>query len=308
MATKNKLNYFGLLALIMAMVTIVMVLAACSDGSDSEKGTETLTLSGQVYEREVNEGLRGVMGLLASGDLNTLDPVAIAGLMGVLAGNLISYDPINGNMAISDGGIMGGTGKIENGKLSYSITKPADAMFVSAADLLGEITQMLGGFLADESLSEAGLPALSGLYANARISPANTQVALLNLEIKNSDDYILIDRELITNTFSLTSMSMTITVEGVGYVYVDKKATITATGTSIPNLPIMGIPVNLTLPNIKLNLKKGWNALGVKVTITAGMSSSLNISGKVDYSCRQPSEAPASLNWVANPPTPIEAY
>ena len=288
MTTKNKLHYFGLLALI-----IVMVLAACPVDPASEKGTETLTISGQVNERKPNEAL---MGLLDLEDTENLD---IFSLMGVLSDELISYIPINGNMTVSDGG-MGGTGQIENGRLSYSIQKPADEAFVSVTEYIGVLTQMLGEYLSDEILAELGIPALSELYANIKnikISPADTRAAPLILLI-NNDAYSFIDRELIKNTFSIGNL--TITVEGVGYVYVDKKATITAKGASITELP--ELPVNLTLPNISLNLKKGWNALGVKVTVTAKMIPSLSISGKVEYSCRQPSKVSDSLKWVANPP------
>ena len=298
MTTKNKLHYFGLLALIIVMVTIVMVLAACPDDTDSEKGTETLTISGQVNERKIHEALKGVMDSLDLEDpeaLDNLDMTAIANSLGsvlISGGQLISYNGINGDMVISDGG-MGGAGEIKNGKLSYSIKRPAEEKLVSATDQIGALTQRLG------LLSAAGLPNISGIYSDVKVSPANTRAALLNLEIKNSDVYSLIDREFIQNTLSsFMPPVLTITVEGVSYVYVDRKATITATGTPLT------VPINLTLPNIKLNLKKGWNALGVKVTITAEMSPSLNISGKVDYSCRQPSKVPASLKWVANPPTP----
>ena len=322
MVSKNKLNYFGFLALAIVTAAIVMVLTACSDDSDSEnKGTETLTLSGQVHEREINEGLRGAMGLLISGDL---DPTAMAGLTGLLSGELITYNAISGNMDISDGG-MGGSGKIENGNLSYSIKqKPADDKFVSAAD---RIDALMSGFLSAD-----GLPGMSGIYTDLTISPDSTQAAPLVLEINNDSYSRLIDRELIQNTFGLQTMSLTISVEGVNYVYVDRNATVTATGTgtpieiSISDLPIMGIPelmpelpitelpdipVKLTLSDINLNLKKGWNVLGAKVTVTVIVSVTLigspevtigGINTKVDYSCQEPSKVPASFKWVANTP------
>ena len=266
MVTKNKLNYFGLLALIIAVV-----LAACSDGSDSEN-RGILTLSGQVNKRKIQ-------------------------------GISVSYSKINKSMDVSDGG-MGGSGKIKNGKLSYSIKKPADAMLDSAAEQIGRLTQLSGGELTPllGLLSGIDLSDISGIYTKVNVSPDDTQAALLNLEIRNNVEYGFIDRERIE--FS----SLKITINGVSYVYVDKKSTITATGNSI-TVPIdfvspltgapVTIPIDLTFSDIKLNLEKGWNALGINGTVTVGLTGG---QGKIGLSCQDPSKVSSSLKWVANPP------
>ena len=129
---------------------------------------------------------------------------------------------------------VGGTGSITGGKMSFSTGVPSD-------DILEPFK------LNNDDEFDA--------YSDARVVPNDTRGADLDFEgISLEKTYInIIDIE----TYSMTS-------EMVYYTYVDKDCTITATGGT---QTIEGKRV--TIPNLNLNLKKGWNAVNMKIDYTA---------------------------------------
>jgi hypothetical protein len=195
--------------------------------------------------------------LTLSGEVRTLD-ISIP---------YITYSPFKEKWNISDSG-MGGSGKINKGKLSYSIGKPKPSSLIPIATLPTN---------------------------NVVIQPPTANIALLSLTIDNAD-FPSLTRELITSNI----MSRTLTAETVSYIYVDTKVTITADNFSYADV-ISNIPIKLTSPTTTLELKKGWNA--VNATLEAlltvkslGTPPDIEADGSLNIKLGNPS----SLYWVVD--------
>jgi len=137
----------------------------------------------------------------------------------------------------------GGTGTITDGTMSFSTGVPSD--------------DILEPFKLDDMSDEIG-------YSDMQVQPSDTRgvdLEFSGIELEKTNINI-IDIE----TYSMTS-------EGVFYLYVDKNCTITATG---------GIQTiegrKVTIPNLNLNLKKGWNAVNMKTDFTSTTTGTVAIS------------------------------
>ena len=198
---------------IAAVLTAVLILAACPTDSSPEqyKGLgKTLKLSGQVYTQEF-----GQTGITIKSN----------------------YNKFNGDLDLSDND-LGGSGKIKNGQLGYSVGTP--------------VLSPVG----------TGLALLNDMYADISFSTLDLNAAILTLTINDSEDYKMQLREKLGNPkiISLSPLALTFTFEIVNYVYVDKDVTVSANGDTFV-FDDFFIPVTLTTGNIKLKLKKGWNPL-----------------------------------------------
>lgn len=178
----------------------------------------------------------------------------------------VNYIEYKNNLAVSDGGI-GGEGKIEKGQLSYSIEEPVL-------------------FQVDE-----GLAILKRMYTSVEFSPEDARAAAVNLTVTGDTDYILLSREKITVNLNQLSLGF----DFVYYLYVDRDVIVTADGDSF-RFENFEIPINITVSEISLNLKKGWNALygkisgELKYTLLSGAEASGNLTMSVSN--------PSSLKWT----------
>jgi hypothetical protein len=267
------------MARILTILIIAAFLVACSGEPDTrEPGPyfgSNLSLSGDLHTREINF------------DFENIDVMSLLNLL-ANPSDLITYPEADKNLdlGISDGSI-GGSGKVKNGKFSYSVGKP------SASAL--------------QPIEANDIPEISAIYKNVTITPQDANAAFLYLST-NSPDYPLLTRENTVPESELSSMSFKITAETTSYVYVDKNITITAEGSTytdtITNLPIannMDIPVKLTTHDINLSLKPGWNAIhsifAVTIkTLTIIPSFTFEADGDVSFSVGIPS----SHKWVLN--------
>jgi len=234
MKQKAKTFFYGILA----VFTFSLILAACPTDTSSKipsvNGTSKLSLSGQVYNYEQNTD--------QDTDQDT-DPGA-----GLLTSLLIGPQEFKGDLDISDGG-LGGNGKIEKGKLSYTIVA------VGPQSLLP----------IDE-----GLAYLKNYYSSLNFSPRDANAAPVTLQITDDEEYSGLMKGLLNIDMDFTKMTIKITMKVVNYVYVDKDLTITAGKKTFINsdfgLEDLGFPITLTSEKINLHLKKGWNSLYEEIT------------------------------------------
>jgi hypothetical protein len=221
-------------------LVFALVLESCSaPASDEYKGLgESLNLSGQAYTRDFSS-----------------------------ANYSINYAEYANSLNVSDGGI-GGTGKIENGKLSYSIKKP------KLSPVAGSLTM------------------LQGMYADLKFSPEDAQAALLNLTVTGGG-YSLLSRE----TISVTIPSLV--YETVYYVYVDKDTVVTAEAGSFISTDFI-IPISITTQKINIKLKKGWNALHGKTE--AGLKLTLSLEPEFAGDLKISVDNPSDFKWTLGSP------
>jgi len=247
----------------LAVFITIIVLAACPSGPPPDEN-ETLHLSGQVYTRNID--IDSIIG-------GEPDILAIMALL-----TSFGYTGFNGNSTLNVSDNFGGSGKIENGILSFSTGKPDDA--------------------ALSQINADALDFISDFYTIDNFTPNDAKAAFLTLNITDSPDYNLITREKI----DVSLLNLKTNVEAVVYVYVDKDVIITAQGLPYTD-NIMNIPVILTTPNINLKLIKGWNAVYSKLTVTPDLillpSPSINsiaLTANVNILVDDLS----SLHWVLN--------
>lgn len=238
MTVQDKLFTLG------TALAFALILAACPAGPAPEKYKglgEKLNLSGKVYERN-----------------RTLVS--------------IDYTGYNGDLAISDGGI-GGTGKIENGWLSYSITE-------------------------QPALSPAanGLEMLEEIYTNIGFSPNDAQAAVLNLQITDHPDYSLLSREIIEIEYA---SPVRLNGEFVYYVYVDRDVTVTADSGDF-SFDGFGFPIDITAKSINFTLKKGWNPLRGKIEGELQLIGFPPAVGGATAALSMSAGNPSSLKWTAS--------
>jgi hypothetical protein len=275
---------------ILSILIIAVVLAACSGDSAPTPPVEPgpyfgskLSLSGDVYTRNINFDIGNF-------DPENIDFMSLFNLF-TNPSDLITYPEADKNLDLTVfDGDLGGSGKIKDGKFSYSVGEPpADALQLVKADNFSDI---------------------SIIYKNVSITPQDANAIFLYLTT-NDPDFPLLTRENAVAE-SVPPISLKITAETTSYVYVDKNITISAQGSNVKTtmpIPIndetfMGIPVNLTTHDINLSLKTGWNAIHsiftVIITPTLTPTSSppftIEANGDVNFSVGIPS----SHKWVLN--------
>ena len=155
----------------------------------------------------------------------------------------VDYKVFNGSRSIITD--VGGTGNIATGKLTYSIEIPNASSFVLA------------------SANKAELEAMG--YKNVVIKPDNAKVWVLYgfaTSGSGTDGYLV--KENQEYKIDLKNERVTGTYESVMYMYVEEESTISATGGEVEDED--GDPI--TLQNIKMTLKKGWNPVCSKSTFT----------------------------------------
>ena len=162
----------------------------------------------------------------------------------------------SGDLDISDNR-LGGSGKIGKGKLNYTIGVP---------DNLGPLT-----------LDVIPNPVGEGLFTNFSISPNNVKGTGLVLSIAGDTDEQSLFYGKNNLGFNLNTMSIEGDFDMAIYIYVDKNATISATGSSVKQ---GGMTFNAG--NISLKLKAGWNIISAKSNFTLGISDLTQLIGMGD--------------------------
>jgi hypothetical protein len=228
----------------------ILTLAACpTEPKSKPKGPhfgEMLTISEQVYTRDFDTASSGI----------------------------IKYTKFDKNikLSISDNN-WGGSGKIENGKISYSIEKPPSVVLAPVETVFSD---------------------MSGAYSDVNVVPKSTKAASLNLEILNHPLYRLLTRDEMGVEIIIMPPAIKISGEMESFMYVDNDVTITAQGSTSTE-DIMGFPVNFTSRNLNLNLKKGWNTIRIKFTATINPMTEV-AAGNMEVSLGDSSR----LYWVVN--------
>jgi hypothetical protein len=155
---------------------------------------------------------------------------------------------------------VGGSGSIRNGKMSFSVGAPADRL----------LEPYDPKELAD-SMSEYNI------YRDAKITPSDTRGVGLDFDI---------DLSRINMNMNQKGNSISATMEMVSYIYYDRDCTITATGGKITEAGM-----TMTVPNMNLKFKKGWNIIYIKATTSASTSTgastgSIEIKQSDSSSCK----------------------
>jgi predicted nucleic acid-binding Zn ribbon protein len=120
---------------------------------------------------------------------------------------------------------VGGSGSIKGGKMSFSVGAPESSK--------------LEAVNADEFYEGS---------SGGKVTPSDTRG--IGLEFDNG----------LNKSYMSMNMSGSSSVDMVVYSYVDRDCTITVPGQSINEGD-----ANVTMPNVELKLKKGWNAVNVQV-------------------------------------------
>ena len=159
----------------------------------------------------------------------------------------LSYTNYTGpNLTINDNG-LGGSGTVTNGNLSYSVGKPNNLATFSREDL--------EYFFEDYGINTSK-ESIDGFLLGA-------------LEINENEGYIYKGSSAIKINF--INASFTLTFELINYLYVDEDVTVTGTGwTDGPYTEEYGGMIfseTYIANNFNLPLKKGWNALHMKMEI-----------------------------------------
>ena len=147
-----------------------------------------------------------------------------------------AFIKFDGNLTISSG--IGGTGKIEAGKLTFEIETPTSLIDFSN----------LKSSLEDD-------------YTNVSLSVTDGKFSTLGgfIVTTSGSNYDSLSKWEDKGTYKADVANNNATSESVSYTYVNKDVTITGTG---------GTTNNYTFANLNITLKKGWNALYSKTTIT----------------------------------------
>jgi hypothetical protein len=245
---KNAFKLFGIIALAAA---IGFSMSGCvpepgAEGDDI--GTaflgETLNLSGQVYVEKQNETHTGIS---------------------------LSYQTFNGNVEeFTDR--YGGTGKITNGQLSYSIGTPS----------LSSLETIFENVFSQD-------------YDDFTISRQNVKGAMIWSMSTGNDTYL--SKENAASTSNWVGTSYSYFVESVGFVYVDNDVTLSGKGKREDfEGTEHGVKYTdtLTTSNFNFTLKTGWNAVYSKY------SGSMTVTGSSQVSTRTETKTKKnpSLRWV----------
>ena len=228
---KNTLKIFGIVILTAA---VMLSMSTCDEGGGGGGSAflgETLKLSGQVWT--VSMGETGITWIEFTGTTTV---------------TAYSYDDeTKTNVA------LGATGTITGGQLSIEIGVPTNLES--------------GNFSEYES---------GGYWTNFKVSDTNVKTASLGLETATG-----FSLTRVQGTFSAESMSQ----DSASYIYVDRNVTITGKGgtqTSTCNCDEYGGTCECdedgdpcdcggktTVKDLNLNLKKGWNAITMKMAMNA---------------------------------------
>jgi hypothetical protein len=257
---------------ITAVLIFALVLGACPVDSKTSSDNSSLRLSGQVY-------------------IQNTEPFALL----LNSAN----EEFKGNLNISDGG-LGGSGKIKNGKLNYSIGIPKQL----------------------EPIGER-LNYLKNMYSDLEFSSDDVNAAVVALEIIDNDEYSGLLKNSLNVNFNSNNplnMNIIITIKMVNYIYVDNNLIIKADKHTFDNndfgFPDLGFPISLTTEEINLSLKKGWNALYSEITAQSNIPPELLVPSEPsdpdspgpDLSALRPTGNlkmsvgdPGNLNWTLMP-------
>jgi len=170
-------------------------------------------------------------------------------------GNLISYKDYDGSDRDFKSDTDEGEGKIQNGKMAFKMGIP----------------DTLEPFEVEELTDEAASD--YDIYKDAKCTPSDTQGYGLDFNIDLSKMNMKID-------VSKDMSSMSVTMEMVAYLYVDRDCVISATGGKVTE---GGSTLNAK--DIKMSLKEGWNVVHIKVNTKGSYSlygSSSDASGTVE--------------------------
>lgn len=205
---KNWKKFIGIFALV---VVIGFFFIACGEDDEGDESSAslgaTLNLSGQVYDEHWDGN--SALYVPYTGTVETLSNYRYLG---------------NSNWDKN-----GGSGKIENGQLSFSIGTPDHLMNV--VEIFEELDEL----------------------KNFKISNTDANSASLNLGTGSR----WLGREYISYT------STSETYESVSYVYVDRDITISAERTVFTDED-GGFSWTETYNAFNINLKTGWNAVSIK--------------------------------------------
>ena len=259
---KNFTKLFGIIALV---AIIGFSFTACDDGSDGSDGSdgegdgydsggpvffgETLNLSGQVYVEKWNETSNG---------------------------STLSYQNFNGNVAKFED-YYGGTGRITNGKLSYSIGKP-NSYSLNTIDIEDEYGEGYNDFTTSRQ----------------------TVKGLIILGLSTEDPaYPYIGKENRTITEGINSYSGA--YEKVVFVYVENDVTLSGKGKRDEDSETYeGIKYTsiYTTSNFNFTLKTGWNAVYYKRNGSGSLTGPVNNPTITSTYSETISLKNPSLRWV----------
>ena len=198
------------------------------------------------------------------GQVHTLDMDMM--MMVVFLGGDTSriFPEFNGTMGVSSNFDTSGT--ITGGQLTIDIGRPAQNDWFPLI------------YLTEE---------MGDVYDNFKISPEDAQGAVLILE-PNSNTYDILARANIAVSMRNNNTRIDATLDTVQYIYVDRDVTITGSGLSESEDGF-----TLTIRNLNLQLKEGWNAIHGSFSGSVDM-----ISERGSATLHIRTGNPASLKWV----------
>jgi len=198
-------NFFKILGIIALIAIIGLSMAACPEddggGGPTAFGDKLEIKGEQVYTRE--------------GDFPTYE-----------------YKKFEGNLSLTN--TLGGSGKIEGGKLTYTIEVPSS---------LSAIT-----FFTDDLVNNMS-------FTDVKISDESVKAALFQfIDTANGSAYPGVHKWEMSG--KLSGDILNAEAGSVVFMYVDKDVTITAKGRTSTEYG-----ETYTLKDLNLSLKKGWNAI-----------------------------------------------
>ena len=240
---KNAIKLIGIIAL---AAVIGFSMTACPEAEEDLGKTsfgETLTLSGQIYLDD------------SKYDANNV-PTSI------------SYKEFKGNVTISADG--GGSGSIKDGKLAYTIGKPANLETISFS---------------------------SDMYDNLKISDTAVKSYTLSFDVTSGDYYSPSQGSI--SSFSRSGNTISSTSESVSYMYVEKDVTISGKGKT-STYTYESATSTYIYKDINLALKAGWNAIYSKVEMKTTYTDISDPSkGGTQTTTLTPTlGSPSSVKWV----------
>jgi len=150
-----------------------------------------------------------------------------------------AYAPYTGTEALTNN--AGGAGSITEGKLSFNVGTPSQSRLVPMGTFLTSINDKFK------------------IFPDAEWNPSSPIPNAMELAFSSSS----INLSKVNYTTSTTSTLE----ETVRYIYVDRDCTLKA--ASKPNVSVVGVSVPVTVSELNLSLKQGWNIINSQMTITA---------------------------------------
>jgi hypothetical protein len=226
-----------LVAITLSAIVAFATIGCPTDGGDDGFLGEELNLEGQVYLLKMNT-------------------------------YSVSYQDFTDTVEINREESGGGSGKITNGKLSYTIGTPA-AKYL-------------------QTLSSGSVDGMGGdLWDNIAISKTNVKGYVLSL-IAGDDpqEYYELSRASLTTDINISAGTGSIITESVSYVYVNNDVTLSGKGKK-------GVleMVPYKTEDLDLSLKTGWNALYTKI------ESTISVQGNT-MTITQSLDNPDDLKWL----------